>query len=82
VIQLPWWGYVIFLLVVAVAIWGFISLVQFRTEQVTRKTDRTAQDLYPNYADSLRKQHRFAQEHGGEWRDEGHSASGSQGTKS
>jgi hypothetical protein len=82
VIQLPWWGYVLFLLAVAVAIWGFLSLVKFRTNELTRKTDRTAQDLYPSYADSLRKQHRFAREHGGQWHDDGGPARGSEGTKS
>jgi hypothetical protein len=82
VIQLTWWGYVLFLLAVAVAIWGFLSLVKFRTKELTRKTDRTAQDLYPSYADSLRKQHQFAREHGSQWQDDGGPARGSEGTKS
>jgi hypothetical protein len=43
---------------------------------------RAAQDLYPSYADSLRKQHRFAREHGGQWHDDGGPARGSEGTKS
>jgi hypothetical protein len=67
---------------VAIAIWGFVSLVRFRTKDLSRKTDRTAQDLYPSYADSLRKQHRFAQEHGGQWRDDAGSASGPEGSRS
>ena len=69
---MPWWGYVLFLLAVAVAIWGFMSLVGFRTQWLSRRTDRTAQDLYPSYADSPRKQRRFAREHGGQWRDSQH----------
>jgi hypothetical protein len=69
VIPVPWWGYALFLVAVGVAIWGFLSLVGFRTRWVTSKTDRTAQDLYPSHADSLRKQRRHAREHGGEWRD-------------
>lgn len=81
-IQLPWWGYVLFLMAVAIAIWGFISLVRFRTRELSHKTDRTAQDLYPSFADSPREQHRFAQEHGGQWRDDAGSASGPEGTKS
>lgn len=80
--QLPWWGYVLFLMAVAIAIWGFLSLVKSRTRDLSRKTDRTAQDLYPSYADSLRKQHRFAREHGGQWRDDTDSARGPEGTKS
>lgn len=61
---MPWWGYALFLLAVAVAIWGFLSLVGFRTRWLSRKTDRTAEEVYPNYADSLRKQRRYAREHG------------------
>jgi hypothetical protein len=52
---MPWWGDVLFLIAVAVAIWGFISLVGFRTNMLTRRTYRTAENLYPNYADSPRK---------------------------
>lgn len=70
-IQLPWWGYVLFLMAVAAAIWGFLSLVKFRTRELTHKTHRTAKDLYPSYADSLRKQRRFAREHGRQWHDDG-----------
>jgi hypothetical protein len=81
VIHLPWWGYVLFLLAVAAAIWGFLSLVKFRTKELTDKTDRTAQDLYPSYADSLRKQRRFAGERGGQWHDDGGPAGGSEGAK-
>ncbi len=68
-VQLPWWGYVLFLMAVAVAIWGFISLTRFRTDILSRRTYRTAEDLYPNFADSPAKQRRYAREHGGEWHD-------------
>jgi hypothetical protein len=67
VVQLPWWGYVLFLMAVAVAIWGFISLTRFRTDILNRRTYRTAEDLYPNFADSPAKQRRDARERGGEW---------------
>jgi hypothetical protein len=66
---MPWWGDVLFLIVVGIAVWGFISLVGFRTKTLTTKTTRTAENLYPNFADSPLKQHRYAQEHGGEWHD-------------
>jgi hypothetical protein len=69
VIQVPWWETVLFFMAVAVAIWGFASIVGFRTRTLTRKTDRTAEDLYPDYADSARKQRRYAREHGGHWHD-------------
>jgi hypothetical protein len=48
---MSWWEEVLFFLAVALAIWGFASIVGFRTEMLTRKTDRTAEDLYPGYAD-------------------------------
>jgi hypothetical protein len=69
VIQVPWWGDVLFLLVAGIAIWGFCSIVGFRTKTLTRRSNRTAEDLYPDYADSPRKQRRYAREHGGQWRD-------------
>lgn len=64
---MPWWGTVLFLMVVALAVWGFISLVGLNTWNVTRRTDRRAEDLYPGFADSAHKQRRHASEHGGEW---------------
>ena len=69
-IQVPWWETVLFLMAVAVAIWGFASIVGLRTRTLTRKTDRTAEDLYPDFADSPRKQRRYAREHGGQWHDD------------
>ena len=52
---MPWWGTVLFLAAVMLAIWGFLSIVGFRTRTLTRKTDRRAEDLYPNYAGSQRE---------------------------
>lgn len=66
---MPWWGDTLFLIVAGIAIWGFASLVGFRTQTLTRKTGRTAENLYDDYADSPRRQRRYAREHGGEWRD-------------
>ena len=76
---MPWWGDVLFLMVVAVAIWGFVSLVGFNTRRLTSRTHRTVEGIYPRYADSARKQRRYAREHGGQWRqrDDAHPASGS-----
>ena len=79
---MPWWETVLFLMAVAVAIWGFTWLVGFRTRVVTRGTDRTAEDLYSNYADSARKQRRYAREHGGQWHDHEDSSPSSESTKS
>jgi hypothetical protein len=68
VIEMPWWGTVLFLAAVVLAIWGFLSIVGFRTRTLTRKTDRRAEDMYPNYAGPRRVQHRYLHTHG-VWRD-------------
>jgi hypothetical protein len=65
---MPWWGTVLFLAAVVLAIWGFLSIVGFRTRTLTRKTDRRAEDLYANYADPGRGRHRYLYAHG-VWRD-------------
>lgn len=65
---MPWWGTVLFVAAVVLAIWGFLSIVGFRTRSLTRKTDRRAEDMYQNYAGPARGQHRFAHDHG-VWRD-------------
>jgi hypothetical protein len=82
VISMPWWGYILFALAVVLAIKGFLAFVGVETRWVTRKTDKTAEDLYPDYADSLRKQHRYAREHGGEWRNQADGPGPSQGASS
>ena len=65
---MPWWGTVLFLAAVVLAIWGFLSIVGFRTRTLTRKTDRRAEDLYAGYADPQRRRHRYLHTHG-VWRD-------------
>ena len=67
VIDMPWWETVVFLTAVAVAIWGFCSMVGVNKRWLTRGSGRRAQDLYDDYADSPRKQRRYAREHGGTW---------------
>jgi hypothetical protein len=67
---MPWWEALLFFAAVILAIWGFASLVGFRTRSLTRRTDRTAQDMYADFADSPRQQRRYAKRHGGDWHDE------------
>lgn len=69
---MAWWADVLFLIVVVLAVWGFASIVGFRTGMLTRKTQRTAENLYPRFADSERKQQAYAAKRGGEWRNEEH----------
>jgi hypothetical protein len=79
---MPWWETTLFLMAVVLAIWGFASLVGIRTRILTRKTYRTAENIYPNYADSARKQRRYAREHGGQWHDDEESSNSSGDTRS
>ena len=61
-----WWEYLIAAGVLALVVYAFVSLVRFRTEMMTRKTDRTAEDLYDRYADgpsSGRRGRRLARKH-------------------
>jgi hypothetical protein len=67
---MSWWETTLFFAAVILAIWGFASLVGFRTRSLARHTDRTAQDMYDQFADSPRKQRKYARQHGGEWHSE------------
>lgn len=64
---MSWWETILFLAAVILAIWGFASLVGFRTRSLTRRTDRTAEQMYDRFADSPRRQRKYARQHGGEW---------------
>jgi hypothetical protein len=60
------WQYLIIAAVILLGIYGFLTFTRFETRSLSRRTDRTAADLYPNYADSIRTQRRHARQHGGE----------------
>ena len=51
--------------------YAFLQLVGWRTRGLSRRTKRTAEDMYDQYADSPRKQRRYAEKHGGSWSEEG-----------
>jgi hypothetical protein len=58
--------------IVALMLFGayaFAQLVGWRTRGLTRRSNRTAEDMYDQFADSPRQQKRYARQHGGEWRD-------------
>jgi hypothetical protein len=46
------------------AVYCFAVTVGGRTRMLTRKSTRTAESMYPNYADSIKKQRKYAEEHG------------------
>jgi len=61
-----WWQYLIIAAVILLGIYGFLTFTRFETRFLSRRTDRTVESMYPSYADSIRKQRRWVQEHGGE----------------
>jgi type II secretory pathway component PulL len=65
-----WWQYVIMAVVAIVVVYAFVSLTGFQTRRLTRRTDRTAEEMYDSYADSPGKQRRYARKRGGESRNE------------
>ena len=65
VIYVPWWEIVLFFAAVILAIYGFASIVGFRTRTLTRRTDRTAENMYDSHAELTPKQRRQAREHSG-----------------
>lgn len=62
-----WWQYIIIAAVLVLGIYAFLVFTGFETRTLSRRTTRRPEDLYPNYADSLRKQRRSARQHGGQW---------------
>lgn len=52
-----------------IGVYCFAVLTGFQTRLMSRRSDRRAEDMYDEYADSPRRQRRFANEHGGTWQD-------------
>jgi hypothetical protein len=53
-----WWIYVVIVAVLALGIYGFLSLVRLQTRWLTSKTNRRAEDMYDNFAGSPGRRHR------------------------
>jgi hypothetical protein len=51
--------------------YAFFQMIGWRTRGLSRRTKRTAEDMYDQYADSPRKQRRYARQHGGTWSEGG-----------
>ena len=66
-----WWQYIVVAVVILFGIYGFLTFTRFETRFLSRRTDRTAADMYPGYADSLRKQRRQVRQHEAEWASDG-----------
>jgi hypothetical protein len=67
---MAWWEYVLVVAVLLAGVYGFWVLARYVTRFLSSGTDRTADSMYGNYADSLRRQRRYARKHGGQWHDE------------
>lgn len=65
-----WWIDIVVPVLMLCGIYGFLELVGFRTRFLNHKTDRTAESMYANYADSPGKQRKYAREHGGQWQED------------
>ena len=50
-----WWQYIIIAALLALGIYGFVVLARYMTQQMTRKTDRRAEDMYDEF-DSAHKE--------------------------
>jgi hypothetical protein len=53
-----WWEYIVIAAVLALGVYGFMALVGFQTRILTRRTDRTAESMYRDFADARRKRRR------------------------
>jgi hypothetical protein len=53
-----WWLDIVIPILMALGVYCFVSIVGFRTSSLTRKTDRRAEDMYDNFADSPGERHR------------------------
>lgn len=73
---MTWWEYVVVAAVLLAGIYGFLVLTGYVTRFLSSGTDRTADSMYDNYADSLHKQRRYATKHGGQWHDDETRSSG------
>jgi hypothetical protein len=54
-----WWQYIIIVAVIAAGIYGFVVLVRYMTKQMTRKTDRRAEDMYDEFSSARKEKDRW-----------------------
>jgi hypothetical protein len=67
---MAWWEDVLVVAVLLAGIYGFLVLMGSTTRFLSSGTDRTAESMYGNYADSPRKHRRYARKHAGQWHDD------------
>jgi hypothetical protein len=54
-----WWQYIVIMALIAVGIYGFTVLVRYMTQQMTRKTDRRAEDMYDEFGSARKEKDRW-----------------------
>lgn len=53
-----WWVYIVMPILFALGIYGFLRIVGVEKRFLTRKTDRTAENMYDEYGNLVRRRHR------------------------
>jgi len=54
-----WWQYIIIVAVLALGIYGFVVFTRYMTGQMTRKTDRRAEDMYDEFGSPRKEKDRW-----------------------
>jgi hypothetical protein len=54
-----WWRYIVGVLAAAAIITCFVVLVRFISQQLTRKTDRRAEDMYDEFSSDRKDKDRY-----------------------
>ena len=54
-----WWQYIIGVLAAAAVIFCFVVLVRFMSRQMTRKTERRAEDMYGEFSSDRKDKDRY-----------------------
>jgi hypothetical protein len=65
-----WWLDIVIPVLMILAVYGFLLIVGVNVKWLTRRSYNTVDDVYDRYADSPRKQRKYAREHGGQWKDD------------
>jgi len=54
-----WWLDIIIVALLAAGVYGFVVLVRHMTQQMTRKTDRRAEDIYDEFSSARKDKDRW-----------------------
>jgi hypothetical protein len=65
-----WWVDIVVPVLLILMVYGFLLMVGVNVKWLTTRSNRTAENVYDQYADSPRKQRRYARKHGGDWKDD------------